>query len=111
MARIAGTVTSAAGPQVNNLPAVTMNTGNADGYYFPISGNDLLIVLASGSHTVTLKGAANKLGRTADKAVAMTNGQVRIFGPIKDINPWLQTSRRLHVDVGDASLKVGCIKL
>lgn len=82
--------------------------------WVPKDGDILLARnIDSSTHTVTLLGAADGQGRSADTAEVLAArdaaGELAVFGPLK-LSGWKQTGGYIHVNVDDNNIELAVLR-
>jgi hypothetical protein len=86
---------------------------DVDGNETPCTGSDLLIVSNTDAspQTVDITAAPDAFGRTgAITAYSVAAGAVAVFGPFPT-QGWKQTDGMLHIDVADAAVEIGILRV
>ena len=92
---------------------VTEAGDDVDGNETPCTGSELLVVVNPGAspYTVSITAAPDEIGRAGSiSAYSVPAGENHIFGPFPT-NGWKQTDGMLYVDVSDATLEIGILKV
>jgi hypothetical protein len=114
MPRVALTLTATAAPNAPAGVPLVLSASDASSFNsFPSRGNDLVIAQNTDSVTrhVTIHSVADHIGRTGDlTSVAITAGQVLIFGPFP-VNAWAQSDGNINVDTDNALVKLAVVHL
>lgn len=118
MARTPLVKTTALGPygdySVANAADLTMAAGDvANKNDFPATGDDLVVAHNTGgsAYTLTVTSAPDPYGRTKDiTAYSIGAGEYAVFGPL-ELTGWVQADGKIYLEVNNAAIKLGVVKL
>lgn len=97
----------------NSQALISWTAGDStNDHEFTNDGYTELLVWGNGSGcSVTIKATADELGRAVDLVQAVSNGDVRRFGPFRKFG-WNQTNGKVNVDLDvSTNIKVAAVRM